>query len=72
MLLLLLPIESLGSWVRLSCHSRVGLMDSTDRGHVWRSGYSSTGLRLGGFVCTGRHCSHHITVRVKGKGESLE
>jgi hypothetical protein len=46
--------------------SRVRLMDSTDRGDVWRSGYSSTGLRLGGFVCTRRNCSYHITVRVKG------
>jgi hypothetical protein len=47
-------------------------MDSTDRGDVWRSGYSSTGLRLGSFVRTRRNCSHHITVRIKGKGESLE
>ena len=44
----------------------VKLTYSTDRGDVWRSGYSSTGLRFGGFVCIGRHCSHHITVRVKG------
>jgi hypothetical protein len=44
----------------------VELMGSTNRGDVRRPGYSSTGLRLGSFVCAGRHCSHHITVRIKG------
>jgi len=46
--------------------SEVELTYSAYRGDVWRSGYSSTGLRLGRFVRTGRYCSHHITVRVKG------
>ena len=46
--------------------SLVRLTGSTDRGDVWRFGYSSTGLRLGSFVRVGRHCSHYTTVRVKG------
>jgi hypothetical protein len=49
-----------------------GLMGSTDRGDVWRPGYSSAGLRFGSFIRTRRYCSNHIAVRVKGKGESLE
>jgi len=44
----------------------VKLTYSTNRGDVWRPGYSSTGLRLGGFVRAGCNCSHYLTVRVKG------
>jgi len=72
MLLLLPRIESLGSWVRLSSLCVVELTYSTDRGDVWRSGYSSTGLRFGRFVRVGRYRSHHIAIRVKGSGESIE
>lgn len=48
------------------------LTGSTDRGDVWRFGYPSTGLRLGRFIRIGRYCSHHIAIRVKGSGESIE